>query len=331
MGMGLSQNSFDETMCGFPELAAGGVVAVGVSGGPDSMAMLWLLSQWAKPRNISLHAYTVDHGLRADSADEAARVGAWVGKWPQVSHRILQWDGDKPGSRILEEARGARYGLMVEAMQAAGAKYLFIAHHRDDQAETFLIRLAKGSGLDGLAAMRPVQPMGGGIVVLRPLLDVSKDDLVRICTENNIPHVDDPTNKNQKYLRPRLRAAQDILEEEGLSSKRLGATARRLARASSALEDFAHDLFSLALIEKRDDGFLFDYKALHAAHEELVLRVLLHAMDEIHPEGEYGPRLEKVENLLERILRDAAFRGATLGGCIFAKDAKDETLWIGRE
>lgn len=329
--MGLSQNSFDEAMRGLPEIPAGGVVAVGVSGGPDSMALLWLLSQWAKPKNISLLAFTVDHGLRANSAEEAAQVGAWVKRWPQVSHRILQWEGDKPGTRILEEARGARYGLMAEAMAEPGARYLFIAHHRDDQAETFLIRLAKGSGLDGLAAMRPVQPMDSGITILRPLLDAGKDELVRICKENNIPHVDDPTNKNEKYLRPRLRAAQDILEEEGLSSKRLGATARRLARASSALEDFAHDLFSLALKERRDDGFLFDYKALHAAHEELVLRVLLHAMDEIQPGGEYGPRLEKVENLLERVLRDPAFKGATLGGCIFAKDAKDETLWIGRE
>lgn len=318
-------------MRGFPELAPGSVLAAGVSGGPDSMAMLWLLSQWARPRGVFIQAYTVDHGLRAESAEEAARVGEWVKRWPQVTHRILQWEGDKPGSRVLEEARGARYALMADAMAGAGAKYLFIAHHRDDQAETFLIRLAKGSGLDGLAAMRPLQPMQGGITILRPLLDVKKDDLVRMCKENTIPHVDDPTNKNQKYLRPRLRAAQDILEEEGLSSKRLGATAKRLARAASALEDFAHDLFSLALKEKREDGFLFDYKALHAAHEELVLRVLLCAMDGIHPEGEYGPRLEKVENLLERILKDPAFKGATLGGCIFAIDAKDETLWVGKE
>lgn len=318
-------------MRGLPEMPAGSVVAAGVSGGPDSMAMLWLLGHWAKPRGVSIHAYTVDHGLRADSAQEAARVGDWIKGWPQVTHRILQWDGDKPGSRILEEARGARYALMAEAMHETGAKYLFIAHHRDDQAETVLIRLAKGSGLDGLAAMRPVQPMQGGIILLRPLLEASKDDLVRTCKDNNIPHVDDPTNKNQKYLRPRLRAAQDILEEEGLSAKRLGATAKRLARAASALEDFAHDLFSLALKEKRDDGFLFDYKALHAAHEELVLRVLLHAMDEIHPGGEYGPRLEKVESLLERILKDAAFKGATLGGCIFAIDAKNATLWVGKE
>ena len=327
--MGLSQNSFDETMRGLPELAAGSFVAVGVSGGPDSMAMLWLLSQWAKPRGVFLQAYTVDHGLRAESADEAVKVGEWIKRWPQVTHRILQWEGDKPGSRVLEEARGARYALMADAMIGAGAKYLFIAHHRDDQAETFLTRLAKGSGLDGLAAMRSVQPLQSGITLLRPLLDVSKDDLVRICKESTIPHVDDPTNKNQNYLRPRLRAAQEILEEEGLSSKRLGVTAKRLARASSALADFAYDLFQLSLKEKRYDGFLFDYKVLHAAHEELVLRVFLQAMGEIHPDGDYGPRLEKVENLLERILKDPAFKGATLGGCIFAIDAKDETLWIG--
>lgn len=308
-----------------------GTIAVGVSGGPDSMALLWLLSQWSKGRNVSIEAFTVDHGLRAESAQEAQQVAAWVKDWPHVTHRILVWEGVKPESRILEEARGKRYALIAGAMRQSGVQNLFVAHHRDDQAETFLIRLAKGSGLDGLGAMRSRQRMDNGITLVRPLLDVSKDDLILLCGESNIPYVDDPTNKNEEYLRPRLRAAQAVLEEEGLSAKRLALTAKRLGRASSALEDIAHDLFTTALVEEREDGFLFDYKALHAAHEELVLRVLLHAMNRVHPDGEYGPRLEKVENLLGRIIHDSAFKGATLGGCIFAIDAKNETLWVGRE
>jgi tRNA(Ile)-lysidine synthase len=329
--MGVSFPDFDSAMLSLPDIPAGGMIAAGVSGGPDSMAMLWLLSRWAADHGVFVHAYTVDHGLRAESGDEARRVGEWVKDWPQISHRILAWEGEKPESRILEEARGVRYALMADKMKEARAKYLFIAHHRDDQAETFLIRLAKGSGLDGLGGIRPEQKMESGITILRPLLDVSKTDIILLCQENKIPYIDDPTNKNQKYLRPRLRAAQGILEEEGLSAKRLGVTAKRLARASSALEDMAHDLFTAALIKKREDGFSFDYKVLHAAHEELVLRVLLQAMEEIHPEGDYGPRLEKVENLLGRILKDPAFHGATLGGCIFAKDAKGETLWVRKE
>lgn len=327
--MGFSLSDFNDAMTPMPGIH--GSVAVGVSGGPDSMALLWLLSQWLKDRNISIAAYTVDHGLRVESADEARKVSEWARGWPNVTHHVLVWEGAKPESRILEEARGKRYALIAEAMKKSGAQYLFVGHHRDDQAETFLIRLAKGSGLDGLSAMRPVQKMESGITLLRPLLDVSKEDLILLCKESNIPYVDDPTNKNEDYLRPRLRAAQDILEEEGLSAKRLALTAKRLSRASSALKDLADDLFTTSLLEESEGGFRFDYKALHAAHEELVLRVLLSAIDKIHPEGEYGPRLEKVENLLARILHDPQFKGATLGGCIFAIDPKSETLWVGKE
>lgn len=329
--MGFSYPDFVEAMAALPDIPAGSVVAAGVSGGPDSMAMLWLLSRWAAERNVSIRAYTVDHGLRPESASEARGVSAWVKDWPKVTHEVLVWEGEKPGSRILEEARAKRYTLMTGAMMAAGADYLFIAHHRDDQAETFLIRLAKGSGLDGLAGMRSLQKKEGGITLVRPLLDVSKEDLVLLCDDNAIPYVDDPTNKNAQYLRPRLRAAQSVLEEEGLSAKRLGLTAKRLGRASSALAQFADDLFRAALKEKREGGFVFDSGILQAAHEEVVLRVLLLAMEDLQPEGDYGPRLEKVENLTARILRDPAFKGATLGGCIFAKDAKNATLWVGKE
>ena len=329
--MGFSYPDFIEAMAAVPDIPAGATIAAGVSGGPDSMAMLWLLSPWAVERGISIRAYTVDHGLRRESADEARTIGAWVKGWANVTHEVLVWEGEKPGSRILEEARSKRYALMAAAMKAQGAGYLFIAHHRDDQAETFLIRLAKGSGLDGLAGMRAVQKMESGITLLRPLLDVPKEELILLCKENAVSYADDPTNKNERYLRPRLRAAQSVLEEEGLSAKRLGLTARRLGRASSALAQIADGLFAAALKERRGDGFVFDFGILQAAHEELVLRVLLRAMDELRPGGDYGPRLEKAEKLTERILRDPAFKGATLGGCIFAKESKNATLWVGKE
>jgi tRNA(Ile)-lysidine synthase len=329
--MGFSYSDFIEAMAALPDIPAGSAVAAGVSGGPDSMAMLWLLSHWAEERGIAVKAYTVDHGLRRESAEEAHAVGAWVKGWPNVTHEVLVWEGEKPASRVLEEARSKRYALMAAAMKAEGASCLFIAHHRDDLAETFLIRLAKGSGLDGLAGMRAVQKMEGGITLLRPLLDVPKEELILLCKQNAVPYVDDPTNKNERYLRPRLRAAQSVLEEEGLSAKRLGLTAKRLGRASSALAQLADDLFAAALKEGRGSGFVFDYGVLRAAHEELVLRVLLRAMDELRPGGDYGPRLEKAEKLTGRILRDPAFKGATLGGCIFAKEAKNATLWVGKE
>jgi len=155
--------------------------------------------------------------------------------------------------------------------------------------------------------------------------------VVALCEEQNIPFARDPSNENEKYLRPRLRAAQGILEEEGLSAKRLATTAKRLARARSALDESAQKLFEAALVDKRRDGFSFDVKVLRGSHEELVLRVLLEAMDELRPDADYAPRMEKLENLLERFMSDPAFNGATLGGCIFALEGKNARLFVGKE
>ena len=326
-----SAAEFAQSMKGLSLPAAMKNMAVGVSGGPDSMALLHLLADWAEERGVRIFAYTVDHALRPESADEARQVGAWISaQWPQVRHRILRWDEGKPESRILEEARAARYALIASAMKEEGCAHLFVAHHQDDQAETFLFRLAKGSGLDGLAGMAP-RHARDGIEIVRPLLDFSKEELIHLCDGNQIPYVSDPTNGNEKYLRPRLRAARDVLEAEGLSAKRLALTAARLARAKDALQSLSAALFDAAVKERRADGWLFNLNTLRASHEELVLRAVLSAMDQIHPEDSYGPRMEKAEALVSRILHDDDFKGATLGRCIFAIDARHATLWIGKE
>lgn len=329
--MAYSSGEFEAKLAGLFQGVVNHVVAVAVSGGPDSMALCYLLSRHAQKNGMRVKAFTVDHGLRPESADEARQVAAWVRAFPCVEHEILTWTGDKPQSRILEEARAARYGLLQQGMKNCGASYLFVAHHQDDQAETFLIRLAKGSGLDGLSGMRPVQAMEGGGKIVRPLLDVPKADLVKLCGENDIPFVRDPTNENTHYTRPRLRAAQDILAEEGLSAKRLAVTAGRLLRARDALEKLSVDAFTAALKEKRDDGFVFDARTLENIHPELLLRIFLRAMGDLRPDADYAPRMEKAESLMERFLHDPAFNGATLGGCIFAIDRKHGTVWIGEE
>lgn len=328
--MAYSQADFDKTMTRLA-LQDGGIVACAVSGGPDSMALLYLLSRWGKDHGARVAAFTVDHGLRAESAGEAKTVGEWTCIFPDVTHEILRWEGVKPESRILEEARAARYALLSDAMARTGAKHLFVAHHQDDQAETFLIRLAKGSGLDGLSGMREVQAFGDGKWIVRPLLGATKADLVAVCEKNAVPFVVDPTNKNEAYLRPRLRAAQSILEEEGLSSKRLSVTARRMLRARDALDSMAADLRKRAARAGRGDGVVLDMALLREAPEELALRVFLSVMDDLRPDADYGPRMEKAENLLERFLRDESFNGATLGGCIFAIDRKNGTVWIRKE
>jgi tRNA(Ile)-lysidine synthase len=327
------QMEFECAMKITPDISQGGRIAAAVSGGPDSMAMLWLLSRWAAPRDISITAYTVDHGLRRDSAEEALKIGEWVAGWPGVSHQILHWEGEKPQTGILEEARAARYNLIAGAMKTHGMRQLFVAHHADDQAETFLIRLAKGSGLDGLFCMRTSMTLAhaqGDIQILRPMLEFSKEDLVRLCAENEIPYVRDPTNENEAYTRPRLRAARGVLEEEGLSTQRLCRAAQRMGRAQEALDIFARDSFDKQIIARSESARVFDYAGLLSLPEEIILRIILRAMEEIAPSPGYGPRLEKAESLVKR-LKEKDFRGATLGGCRFSPDHAKNQLRIEKE
>lgn len=324
--MGISCSDLDLSFCDTQP-----AVAVGVSGGPDSMALAWLLRQWTASRNIHLHVLTVDHGLRAQSAEEARMVGDIVGAWPDTTHNILQWTGDKPQARLLEEARAMRYALMRDYCAAHDISHLFIAHHQDDQAETFLMRLAKGSGLDGLAAMKPLQPMGG-ITLVRPLLRISKGELIALCEENGIAFICDPTNEKTEYLRPRLRAARAALEAEGLTSKRLATTAMRLARARQALEDMAQSAYAASVRTGNGEEASFDARALGSYPEEIALRVILMAMDGVRASaGPYSPRLEKVEALVADMLAGRLDKTATLGGCLFVPDAKNGLLWVRRE
>ncbi len=306
--------------------------AVGISGGPDSMALAFLLSRWAEAANIRIHALTIDHGLRGDSAAEAQKVASWLSGWPNLTHKILSWQDEKPHSRILEEARAARYDLLKSYCKTNNIHGLFIAHHQDDQAETFLLRLAAGSGLDGLAGMKPLQVADENLTLIRPFLSLPKDRLIATCTANNVPFVSDPTNLNPAFARPRLRAAKDTLEREGLSAKRLSVTARRMARARDALETLTQAAFDRALIHPHNDNeFSFDLKVLLQNPEELILRIALKSMASLRPGADYAPRLERVEDLCLRLQNDPLFKKATLGGCLFAIDRKTGQISIRKE
>lgn len=320
----LSDDEVSGVLAPFKEL---GKIALALSGGPDSMALCHAL---AHSRLFDIHALTVDHGLRAESGDEAAQVGAWVKNFPRVTHEILRWNGDKPDTRVMEEARRARYALMAGYCRDHGISHLFIAHHRDDQAETFLIRLAAGSGLDGLAGMRVEQVMDNGLTLVRPFLSFEKDRLIATCNAHNIPFVNDPSNAKSDYLRPRLRAARAALEEEGLSNKRLSVTAARLARAREALETIAAQAYAACRTAEDDNSTTFDFAHFKEYPADIRLRILLMAMDRLHPGRDYAPRMEKAEDLLAA-LEAADFKGRTLGGCVFALKAAGKALYVERE
>lgn len=317
---------------GFPDFLSEKALAVALSGGPDSMALVHLLSQWLADHNgPALHAITVDHALRPESAAEARQVGEWLQGWPHVSHSVLTWEGQKPATRIQEEARAARYDLMDAYCRKAKIRFLFLAHHQDDQAETFLLRLAAGSGLDGLAGMKSLQPQGS-LSLVRPFLDSPKSDLVAYCTNQGIPFVQDPSNHAERFARVRLRGSMDALEREGLSSKRIALTAKRMARARVALEEIADTSFANCTKIKNTDRIVLNKESFLSHYEEIIFRILKAIFSELSAEDEksslYGPRTERVEDLMKSLLQSASFRKRTLGGVmIWVDDKNDEVIF----
>lgn len=290
-------------------------VAVGVSGGPDSMALAWLLSQWSKKSGVQIHALSVDHGLRKESAAEAKKVSKSIAGWPNTKHSVLRWTGKKPKTGVMEAARAVRYRLMGAYCRKYKIKYLLLAHHQDDQAETFLFRLAKGSGLDGLASIRPVQALDEGISLLRPLLSIPKQRLELTCKSQKISYIKDPSNESARFARPRLRKA---LKEEGMSAKRLATTAARLERAQRALEEIANKGFKVSAQGIDSRRIVLSHAKWAKMPEEIRFRILLKAIKALRPGEDYLPRMEKIENLFQDLCRDIPFRKRTLGGLIFA-------------
>jgi tRNA(Ile)-lysidine synthase len=306
---------------------------VAVSGGPDSMALASMLARYAQEHNndLAIHALTVDHGLRPESGKEARITGQWMAGWPHTQHHILRWEGDKPKTRVMEEARAARRHLLCDYATKNDIKHIFMAHHRDDQAETFLMRLGKGSGLDGLCAMNTVQP-AQGCALIRPLLKTPKADLVNYCREMGIPSVRDPSNTNRAYLRPRLRALMDALEKEGISSDSIAHTASRLTRARDALEHYAQQALRHAILENEPGRTVLCRRHLKQCPPDIRLRVIRRTVQDMDcGSGRYGVRLNRLEPLVRDMFEPKPFRKQTLGGAVFNVSSKQERIMIERE
>ena len=313
--------------------------AVAVSGGGDSIGLLLLLADWSRaagyPPPIVL---TVDHGLRRDSGRDAASVVARARGWNLQAH-LLRWGAGKPLSNVEGAAREARYRLTGEWCRANGVGCLYVAHTIEDQAETFLIRLARGSGVDGLAAMKAVSafpsPECDSLRLARPLLGISRNRLRAFLRLRQVSWLEDPMNADPRFARARLRRLWPTLEEAGLTANRIADAARHLGRARSALE---HDVTALMETASREsDGIvLLDGSVLASAPEEIGLRVLARMLTQVSGRG-YGPRFDRLERLLAAIGAGAPVKGRTLHGCVVRAAARREacfgphTLRISRE
>lgn len=288
-------------------------LAVAVSGGPDSMALLVLAADEAKTSGRSVHAVTVDHGLRADAKDEAKQVAAWA-KALGIPHTTLTHEGDVPVASIQSEARDIRYRLMGQWCASNNVTALMVAHTRDDQAETLLMRLARGSGVDGLSGMA-ADTARDGLRIVRPLLDVPRADVLSLLEERGQAFIEDPSNRDDRHARVRMRALRPLLEAEGLTAQRLAETAGRLAVARDALAGWTQAHLAGCVTFNVGGWAQFDRKQLVDVPLEIGLRSVSRIVMAVGG-GSYPPRLHHTRALLER-LGAGDFSGATLGGVRF--------------
>jgi tRNA(Ile)-lysidine synthase len=273
-----------------------------------------------------IEAATIDHGLRPESRGEAELVAGWA-RDSGFAHRTLRWEGEKPKTRIQERARAARYELLAGRAGEIGADLIVTAHTLDDQAETVLMRLTRGSGVSGLAAMRPLTGLGE-VTLARPFLSIAKARLVATCLCNGWPFLTDPSNANPRFERVRWRQLSTALAAQGLTAGRLAKLADRAASADDALETKAGEVSNTVVLSRSPGGCVLDAgQLLRREPGEIVLRVLLRVLGDLHA-GKQAPalRLERAESL-SMALRDAFPRGKplkqTLGGAIFAFDGKE--------
>ncbi|KRA98087.1 hypothetical protein ASD83_13610 [Devosia sp. Root685] len=312
----------------FAPIAGEAVIGLAVSGGPDSLALMLLAHRWVSgaenpPR---IFVYSLDHGLRPEAADEVAMVAAEAEKLG-FAFRGLKWSEGHPETGLQEAARQARYQLIGKAMAEDGVKILLTAHHRADQAETILMRLAHGSGLDGLKGMVPFSEVEG-VRVFRPLLDVEPAALGAIVEEAGLSPAHDPSNNDDTYERVRWRRLLPSLAQEGLDGASLSRFAARMAEADQALAQLADAAFAE----------LVDVDNFGAASLPLV------ALDQLGPAtgrrvlsrilaiagGRQKPRaLGQVERLFEQITSNTLPRGTTLLGTVIR--IKDGFITIARE
>jgi tRNA(Ile)-lysidine synthase len=297
----------------FAPLAEFHRLGLAVSGGPDSLALMLLAHRFAAETggHGRFVVYSIDHGLRPEAAAEAAYVAGEAQRLG-FSARVLRWEGEKPATGIQEAARLARYRLFADAMDADGAEALLTAHHMQDQAETVLMRLAHGSGIEGLRGMDYWSEIGG-LTVVRPLLGVDPAALRREVEAAGLTPVTDPSNSDIDYERVRWRQLMPQLAALGLDARRLTGFAGRMRDADRALLNMSSQAF--AQVEMAADGTraVIPRALLREIPRAIAVRVVGRALEKV---GGAGKRhaLAAVEALTERLIREPV--RTTLHGCI---------------
>jgi tRNA(Ile)-lysidine synthase len=284
---GLAAEEFAGLMASFGPFETRPVLAVGVSGGRDSLSLAILAREWVVARAGRVLGLIVDHALRPESAAEAAATSQLLARHG-IASEILLWSGSKPGSGLQAAARAARYRLLFDACRRHAIVHLLVAHHADDQAETVAMRMARGSGPDGLAGMAGLVERRDGRL-LRPLLPVPRARLTATLLERAIPWIDDPSNADPRFERARLRrcAPPAIIE----NSMGLSRAMREVALAERAIPVLDFDVAG---------GIAIDHTSFLALDAETRTQLLARVVQAVG-RRDYRPRGERLERAVARL------------------------------
>ncbi|MBO7244224.1 MAG: tRNA lysidine(34) synthetase TilS [Alphaproteobacteria bacterium] len=247
-------------------------LAVAVSGGSDSLCLTLMLHEFCQKQGIELKAVTVDHKIRKESSKEAKSVHSFLKK-QGIKHEILVNKEKIGDTKIEEKAREIRYQLLTDYCQKNNIQTLFVAHQQEDQIETFLSRLARGSGIEGLSAMRE-KVYRNGILLVRPFLEISKKEVEKYLLQKGVDWVHDPMNEDEVYERVKWRKFLPVLEEKGLSLKSMFSSTKRLTRASQALFWYQESFIKEAVSFYPDGYALVDKEKYYLLPDEIKIRVM---------------------------------------------------------
>ncbi|MDM8335418.1 tRNA lysidine(34) synthetase TilS [Wolbachia pipientis] len=293
-------------------------VAVAVSGGVDSITLLHLMTNWAKKRHLSFPiTLTVNHGLRPESQGEAEFVVNYAKELGVKESFILNWEKQNVKGNVQSQARKARYKLLTEWCKDNDVEHLLIAHHKDDQAETFLLRLERGSGIDGLSSM-DYRSIFNGVYVFRPLLNLSRSEIEKYANFHQLKWIEDRSNQDLKYRRTLYRNLLKASDNQEILTERICLTALHMKRAAKALTHYTKLAFN-DCVNVHDFGYIeIKLSEFYKLPEEIALRLLLYSIMVISSKH-YKPRYNSLIAIFNKILRKDDNVHCTLSECEIRK------------
>jgi len=287
---------------------------VAVSGGPDSLALTALSKIYSSEKKNKIFFVLVDHDIRPNSAKEAKAVKSLLKK-KKINLNIIK-NKEKIKKNIQSHAREVRYKILLNFCSKHGVKFILTGHHRDDQIETFLIRLSRGSGVQGLSSMKKASSLSNQIKLIRPLLNEKKKDLTVFGKQYFGKIFKDPSNTNKKFLRTRIRGLIKQFEKSGIKHERIINSINNLGATRDTLNDYISRVEKSCTTKKKKE-ITINLKNFSLENNEIQLKIFSNCIKNISKKY-YPPRAKKVLNLL-KILKSKESLKATLGGCIVKK------------